>query len=74
MTDTVRTFLSLTKIISVNIPIPPLALQNKFETIVENVERLKAQYQHSLTDLESLYGTLSQKAFSGELDLERVKV
>lgn len=53
---------------------PPLDLQNKFAAIVERVESLKAQYQKSLTDLESLYGTLSQKAFAGELDLERVKV
>jgi len=33
---------------------------------------LKSRYQQSLTDLESLYGALSQKAFKGELDLSRV--
>ncbi|MBS1158999.1 MAG: Restriction endonuclease subunit-like protein [Proteobacteria bacterium] len=52
--------------------IPPISLQDQFAAIVEKVERVKACYQRSLTDLEALYGTLSQKAFKGELDLSRV--
>lgn len=51
---------------------PPINLQNQFATIVEKVQGLKSRYQQSLTDLESLYGALSQKAFKGELDLSRV--
>ena len=51
---------------------PPVELQNQFSTIVEKVEGLKSRYQQSLSDLESLYGALSQKAFKGELDLSRV--
>jgi type I restriction enzyme S subunit len=54
------------------IPIPPIDLQNQLAAIVEKVEGLKSRYQQSLTDLESLYGALSQKAFKGELDLSRV--
>jgi len=54
------------------LPIPPLALQNDFAAIVKKVEDLKSRYQQSLTDLEALYGTLSQRAFKGELDLSRV--
>ena len=54
------------------LPIPPLTIQNEFAAIVEKVERIKAQLKQSLTDLEALYGTLSQKAFKGELDLSRV--
>jgi len=46
--------------------------REKFAAIVEKVEGLKSRYQQSLTDLESLYGALSQKAFKGELDLLRV--
>ncbi len=41
---------------------------------MEKVEGIKAQYQQSLADLESLYGALSQKAFKGELDLSRVPI
>ncbi|MCA9816691.1 MAG: restriction endonuclease subunit S [Cyanobacteria bacterium HKST-UBA01] len=54
------------------LPVPPIPLQNQYATIVEMVEGLKARYQQSLTDLESLYAALSQKAFKGELDLSRV--
>ncbi len=51
---------------------PPYDLQNQFAAIVEMVDTLKSRYQKSLTDLENLYGALSQKAFKGELDLSRV--
>jgi type I restriction enzyme S subunit len=54
------------------IPKPPEDLQNQFASIVEKVAGLKSRYQQNLTDLESLYGALSQKAFKGELDLARV--
>ena len=54
------------------VPSPPLNLQNQFASIVKKVEFLKTLYQHSLSELENLYGTLSQKAFKGELDLSRI--
>ena len=43
-----------------------------FSEVVIKVERLKTAYQNSLTDLEALYGALSQRAFKGELDLSRL--
>jgi len=46
---------------------PPIKLQTKFAQIVEKTEALKSQYQQSLQELENLYGSLSQKAFRGEL-------
>lgn len=49
------------------IPMPSIELQNQFEQIVEKTEALKTQYQQSLQELENLYGSLSQKAFKGEL-------
>jgi type I restriction enzyme S subunit len=55
-----------------SIPKPSIDLQNQFAAIVEKVENIKTRYHHSLTDLETLYSALSQKAFSGELDLSRV--
>ena len=51
---------------------PPIDLQNQFAGIVEKVEGIKSHYQKSLTDLENLYGALSQQAFKGELDLSRL--
>lgn len=56
------------------VPKPPIELQNQFATIVEKVEVLKSRYQKSLTDLEALYGALSQRAFKGKLDLSRVPI
>ncbi len=54
------------------VPVPPLPLQTQFATIVEKVESLKSRYAQSLTELENLYGSLSQRAFKGELDLSGV--
>lgn len=59
---------------SIKIPLPPLKLQNEFAAIVEKVEALKVKYTQSLVDLEHLYGSLSQRAFKGELDLSKVPV
>lgn len=56
----------------VMVPVPPLPMQEKFAAIVEKVESLKKHYQQNLTELENLYGALSQLAFKGELDLNRV--
>jgi type I restriction enzyme S subunit len=52
------------------IAIPPIELQSQFAHIVEKTETLKTQYQQSLTEFENLYGSLSQKAFKGELTLK----
>lgn len=51
---------------------PPLNSQIIFSNIVQRVDRIRLGYQQSLSDLENLYGALSQKAFKGELDLSRV--
>lgn len=46
---------------------PPKTIQNQFAEIVNKVEVLKEKYQKSLEELENLYGSLSQRAFRGEL-------
>jgi len=52
---------------NLKIIVPPIALQTQFAQIVEKTETLKNQYQQSLNELKNLYGSLSQKAFYGEL-------
>jgi len=52
---------------NLKVPCPPLELQTQFAQIVEKTEALKSQYQQSLQELENLYGSLSQRAFKGEL-------
>lgn len=54
--------------------LPPIKLQNKFASIVEKAEKIKGQYKESLKELENLFGSLSQKAFKGELDLSKLDV
>ena len=64
--------ISMKRFMTLDIPCPPIGLQNQFAAIVEKIEAIKARYQRSLCDMESLYGVLSQKAFKGELNLSRV--
>jgi len=54
---------------NIKILIPPIGFQNQFAQIVEKVELLKKEFNTSLKELENLYGSLSQRAFKGELDL-----
>jgi type I restriction enzyme S subunit len=54
---------------NLKIPVPPIELQTQFAQIVEKTETLKSQYQQSWLELEHLYGSLSQKAFRGELGI-----
>lgn len=59
--------LAVGRLEQIEIIFPPLALQTQFAHIVEKTEAIKTQYQQSLQELENLYGSLSQKAFRGEL-------
>ncbi|KAF5065412.1 Type I restriction modification DNA specificity domain protein [anaerobic digester metagenome] len=61
-------------LIKIKCCLPPLPLQNQFAAIVEKVETIKQRYTQSLIELENLYGSLSQRAFKGELDLSKVPV
>ena len=62
--------LAVGKLEQIEIIYPPLSLQTQFAQIVEKTEAIKTQYQQSLQDLENLYGSLSQKAFKGELTIK----
>ena len=47
------------------IPLPPLPLQQKFATLVERVERLRAVQREALRQAEHLFDSLLHRAFSG---------
>jgi type I restriction enzyme S subunit len=59
--------LNRTMIEKLKIPIPPLPLQTKFATIVKSVEQQKARMQAHLTELDTLFAALQQRAFNGDL-------
>lgn len=69
-----RARISSGQIAKISIPVPPIELQTQFAQIVEKTEALKTQYQQSLQELENLYGSLSQKAFGGELGVKQESV
>jgi len=60
------------KLKHIKIHLPPIVLQTQFAQIVEKTEALKNQYQQSLQEIENLYGSLSQRAFKGELNIKSV--
>lgn len=62
-------FLSLGQIKNIDIPVPPMESQKQFSEIVEKSEILKARFKNSLIELENLYGSLNQRAFKGELEI-----
>ena len=52
---------------NIELPIPPIQLQNQFAEKVELIERQKSLLQQSLNLLEDNYNNLMQRAFKGEL-------
>lgn len=51
----------------VNLPTPPLPLQQRFARIVESVERQKTRLRAHLAELDALFASLQHRAFRGEL-------
>lgn len=56
--------ISMKKFMTLDVPCPPIDLQNQFNGIVEKVEIIKCSYLKSLCDVEALYGAISLKSFS----------
>lgn len=47
--------------------LPPIALQQTFATRIQAIEALKATHRTALAQLDALFASLQQRAFSGEL-------
>ncbi len=54
---------------AMEIPLPPLPLQQTFATRIASIEALKATHRRALAALDALFASLQQLAFSGELTL-----
>lgn len=59
--------ISKQRLLELNIPIPPIELQNQFADFVKQVDKLKFEMEESLKELENNFNSLMQKAFKGEL-------
>lgn len=67
--------LHLVEIKSFKIPLPSMKEQVDFSIIVDNFLKIKSFYQNSLIELENLFGSLSQRAFRGELNIiEKIEI
>ncbi|MFA0045312.1 restriction endonuclease subunit S [Vibrio sp. 10N.261.51.F11] len=51
----------------IKILLPPIEIQNQYESLVKSVYEKTMTHKSSSTELELLFNSLSQKAFSGEL-------
>jgi type I restriction enzyme S subunit len=67
ITDTVRTFLSLTKLKNVKIALPPRPLQKEFARRVTEITELAAVQATSRQHLDDLFQSMVHGAFNGEL-------
>jgi len=56
-------FISLKDIRNIEIPLPPLTLQNEFAEFVIKTNKLKFEAEKSLKEMENLYESLMQKFF-----------
>ena len=52
---------------NINIPIPPIELQNQFADFVKQVDKLKFKMEKSLKELEENFNSLMQKIFKVDL-------
>jgi len=52
---------------NLQVPVPPLLLQQKFAAIVESIERQKAAQRTHLAELDALFTALQHRAFRGKL-------
>ncbi|MDR3371109.1 MAG: restriction endonuclease subunit S [Rhodoferax sp.] len=71
----VRPFITQSTISGINqsnleqvpVVVPPLPLQQTFATRIQAIEALKATHRTALAQLDALFASLQQRAFSGEL-------
>lgn len=66
--------ISKVKLNNLKLPIPPIELQNQFETIYHNIQAQKETLKQSKTELENLYNSLLKRAFKGEIEVPKEDV
>ena len=59
--------INMTQLRATPVPMPPIDLQNRFAEIVNEQRAMVAQAQQSSTQADSLFNSLVQRAFKGEL-------
>jgi len=62
-----RQAITKSQVLNLELPFPPLVLQRRFTGIVESIEQQKARLREHLAELDTLFASLQQRAFNGEL-------
>jgi type I restriction enzyme S subunit len=65
--EAARANISLKNLRELALPLPPAGLQHRFAAFVESVEQQKARLRQHLTELDTLFTSLQQRAFNGDL-------
>lgn len=65
--STVQYNINTKEISALQIPVPPIELQNKFVKHVNAVEKLRLSHRDSRAELDALFASLQHRAFRGEL-------
>ena len=65
--DKDRRGLNMPLIRKIEIPVPPVSLQEVFASRLQKISDLKGLHKSALVDLDELFGALQSKAFAGEL-------
>lgn len=60
--------LGFNRLSEILIPLPPLSLQQKFVSIVHQVEQVRQYQEHSKQQIDNFFNVLMQRAFLGELE------
>ena len=66
-TNSMKGMVSKSAFCTVPIPLPPVDLQHRFAIIVESIEQQKTSQRAHLAELDTLFTSLQQRAFNGEL-------
>ncbi|GFO97702.1 restriction endonuclease S subunit [groundwater metagenome] len=61
--------ISTNKVREAKVSLPPISLQQKFASIVQQVEQVRQHQKESKQQIDHFFNMLMQKAFNGELEL-----
>jgi type I restriction enzyme S subunit len=62
-----RVRISMGRLRGLQVPVPPLALQQAFATRIQAVQALKATHRAALAEQDALFASLQHRAFAGQL-------
>lgn len=67
ITRTAKKKITATEFKQIEIPVPPITLQEKFVRLVETLDLVNRRQKYSMTGINKLFHSLAYKAFNGDL-------